>query len=147
MRLSVKQESAYSAFRVRLSIAREGGELFLKMFLGMYLAFLVSYICFYIHSDSMDSRFALSVGSLFAVVGNKYIIDSTLPESSAFTLVDALHGITLMYILLVIAANAYSLRLIKKGLIEKSAIIRQSDRLNYCDFIYTDKYFLYLACS
>ena len=81
----------------------------------MYIAFLISYICFYIHADSMDSRFGLSVGSLFAVIGNKYIIDSSLPESASFTLVDLLHGITLLFILLVIAANAYSLRLVKRN--------------------------------
>jgi len=117
---AVEQESVYSAFRVRLSVTREAGELFLKMFLGMYLAFFVSYICFFIHSDSMDSRFSLSVGSLFAVVGNKYIIESSLPESSSFTLVDTLHGITLLFILLVIAANTYSLRMVKKGQYEKA---------------------------
>jgi len=117
---AVKQESVYSAFRVRLTVTREAGELFLKMFLGMYLAFFVSYICFFIHSDSMDSRFALSVGSLFAVVGNKYIIESSLPESSSFTLVDTLHGITLLFILLVIAANTYSLHMVKKGQFAKA---------------------------
>jgi hypothetical protein len=90
------------------------------MFLGMYLAFLISFICFYIHSDSMDSRFGLSVGALFAVVGNKYINDSALPDSTVFTLVDLLHGVTLLYILLVVAANAYSLKLIKKDKVEKS---------------------------
>jgi hypothetical protein len=109
-----KQVSEYSNFRVRLSLTRDAGGLFWKMFLGMYVAFLISFICFYIHVDSMDSRFGLGVGSLFAVVGNKYIIDSSLPESSSFTLVDTLHGVTLFVILLVIAANAYALRLIKQ---------------------------------
>jgi hypothetical protein len=117
---AVKQESEYSVFRVRLSIAREAGGLFWKMFLGMYLAFLIAYVCFYIHSDSMDSRFGLSVGALFAVIGNNYIIDSSLPESSSFTLVDTLHGITLLYILIVIVANAHSLRLIKQNKIPQS---------------------------
>jgi len=84
------------------------------------LAFLISYVCFYIHADSMDSRFGLSVGSLFAVVGNKYIVDSSLPDSATFTLVDTLHSITLLFILLVIGANAYSLRLIKQNQIPKS---------------------------
>ena len=116
----VKQESVYSSFRLRLSITREAGGLFWKMFIGMYLAFLISYICFYIHSDSMDSRFGLSVGSLFAVIGNKYIVDSALPDSTTFTLVDTLHGITLFFILIIIAANAYSLRLIKQNKIHQS---------------------------
>lgn len=105
----------YSAYRVRLSIKRDASGLFWKMFIGMYIAFLISYICFFIHADAMDSRFGLSVGSLFAVVGNKYIIESTLPESTTFTLVDTLHGITLFFILAVIAVNAYSMRLLKKN--------------------------------
>lgn len=105
----------YSSFRAWLNIRRDAGGLFWKMFLGMYLAFLIAWVCFYIHPDSMDSRFGLSVGSLFAVIGNKYIIDSALPESTSFTLVDTLHGLTLFAIFIVITATAYSLQLIKKG--------------------------------
>lgn len=115
-----EQKQEYSAFRVRLSVTRDASGLFWKMFLGMYLAFLISFICFYIHSDSMDSRFGLSVGALFAVIGNKYIIDSSLPESSSFTLVDLLHGFTLFFILVTVAANAHSLRLIKKNKLDKA---------------------------
>jgi hypothetical protein len=115
-----RPQAKYSAYRTRLVIARDAGGLFWKMFLGMYIAFLIAFICFYIHADSMDSRFGLSVGSLFAVIGNKYIIDSSLPESSSFTLVDTLHGITLFFIMAVIAANAYSLKLIKKNQVDKA---------------------------
>jgi hypothetical protein len=103
----------YSNFRTKLVLTREAGGLFWKMFLGMYIAFLIAFACFFIHADGMDSRFGLSVGALFAVIGNKYIIDSALPESSSFTLVDLLHGITLFFILAIIAVNAYSFKLIK----------------------------------
>ena len=115
-----KPHTEYSAFRVRLSIKRDAGGLFWKMFLGMYLAFLIAYVCFYIHADGMDSRFGLSVGSLFAVIGNKYIVDSSLPESTTFTLVDLLHGLTLFMILAIITATAYSLQLVKKNLYKKA---------------------------
>lgn len=110
----------YSAFRVRVVIRRDAGGLFWKMFLGMYIAFLIAYVCFYIHADGMDSRFGLSVGSLFAVIGNKYIIDSALPESTSFTLVDTLHGLTLFFIFSVITATAYSLSLFKKNKIRQA---------------------------
>jgi len=110
-----KPRTEYSNFRVRLVIRRDAAGLFWKMFTGMYIAFLIAYVCFYIHPDGIDSRFGLSVGSLFAVIGNKYIIDSSLPESTSFTLVDTLHGLTLLFILSVIAATAYSLRMVKKG--------------------------------
>jgi hypothetical protein len=112
--------TVYSAFRLRMSIVRSAGGLFWKMFLGMYIAFLIAYVCFYIHSDGMDSRFSLSVGALFAVIGNKYIIDSALPESTSFTLVDTLHGLTLFCILIIVAATAYSLILVKKNQMERA---------------------------
>jgi hypothetical protein len=115
-----KPHTEYSTFRTRLSIKREAGGLFWKMFLGMYIAFLIAYVCFYIHSDGMDSRFGLSVGSLFAVIGNKYIIDSSLPESTSFTLVDTLHGLTLFFIFATVTATAYSLLMVKKNKIEKA---------------------------
>jgi hypothetical protein len=115
-----KPHTEYSNFKVRLSVQRDAMGLFWKLFLGMYIAFLIAYVCFYIHSDGMDSRFGLSVGSLFAVIGNKYIIDSSLPESTTFTLVDTLHGLTLFFIFSVISSTAWSLRLVKKGQVEKA---------------------------
>lgn len=116
-----KPRTEYSAFRLRLSITRNAGGLFWKLFLGMYIAFLIAYVCFYIHADGMDSRFSLSVGSLFAVIGNKYIVDSSLPESTSFTLVDTLHGLTLFCIFVIISATAYSLVLIKRNQVKKAA--------------------------
>lgn len=115
-----KPHTEYSNFRVRIRIDRDAMGLFWKMFLGMYVAFLIAYMCFYIHADSIDSRFGLSVGALFAVIGNKYIVDSSLPESTTFTLVDMLHGITLVFILTVIACTAWSLKLVKRDEIARS---------------------------
>ncbi|MGO4291162.1 hypothetical protein [Chitinophaga sp. RAB17] len=108
-----KPHTEYSSFTVKIGIGRDAGQLFWKMFLGMYVSFLIAYICFYIHPDNIDSRFGLGVGSLFAAIGNKYIIDSSLPDSTTFTLVDTLHGITLFFIFAVITSSAWSLKLIK----------------------------------
>jgi hypothetical protein len=60
------------------------------------------------------------VGALFAAIGNKYIIDSSLPESTTFTLVDLLHGITLFFIFIVITSSAYALRLVKENKIKQA---------------------------
>lgn len=110
----------YSNYKMKLRIDRDAMGLFWKMFLGMYVAFLIAYMCFYIHMDSIDSRFGLSVGALFAVIGNKYIIDSALPESTTFTLVDTLHGITLLFILSVIICTSWSLKLMKRDEVDKA---------------------------
>jgi hypothetical protein len=117
--------SEYSAYRVKIGIKRDAMGLFWKMFLGMYSSFLIAFVCFFIHADSIDSRFGLSVGALFAAIGNKYIIDSSLPESTTFTLVDALHGLTLLFIFIVITSSAYALKLTKEN---KSIKANQFDR-------------------
>jgi hypothetical protein len=46
-----RPHTEYSAFRTRLVIKRDASGLFWKMFLGMYIAFLIAYVCFYIHAD------------------------------------------------------------------------------------------------
>jgi hypothetical protein len=115
-----KPHAEYSAFKVKIVVKRDATELFWKMFLGMYVAFLISFICFFIHADNIDSRFGLSVGALFAAIGNKYIIDSSLPESTTFTLVDLLHGITLFFIFAVVTASVYSLRLVKQNKLKEA---------------------------
>ena len=106
-----KPHTEYSAFRVSMQLERQAIGLFWKMFLGMYVAFLIAYVCFFIHSENAAERFGLAVGALFAVIGNKYVIDSSLPESTTFTLVDTLHGITLLFIFAVILFSIYSLKL------------------------------------
>ncbi|MES2656040.1 MAG: hypothetical protein V4620_10655 [Bacteroidota bacterium] len=105
--------SDYGSFTVDIYIERNAWGLFFKLFLCMYVSFFISYMCFFIHADSIESRFGLSVGSLFAAVGNKYIIDSILPESSTFTLVDSLHAFTFVSILITIILSVYSLSLSK----------------------------------
>jgi len=116
----VRPHTEYSTYKVKIGLKREAIGLFWKMFLGMYVAFLIAYVCFYIHADGIDSRFGLSVGALFAVIGNKYIIDSALPESTSFTLVDTLHGLTLFFIFAVITCTAYTLRLVKQNKIQQA---------------------------
>ena len=116
------------------------------MFLGMYLSFLIAFMCFYIHTDSIDSRFGLSVGALFAVVGNKYIVDASLPESTTFTLVDTLHGITLVFILLIMVANSYVLKLSTQKKMDKVARFDNiGAKVLMTIYILLNTYFIYMA--
>lgn len=110
----------YSSFRVKVSLHRDATDLFWKMFLGMYAAFLISFICFFIHADNIDSRFGLSVGALFAVIGNKYVVESSMPEATSFTLVDALHGVTLLFIFAVVTTSVYALKLAKANKLKQA---------------------------
>jgi hypothetical protein len=115
-----KPHSEFGAYKLQIDIGRNSWWLFLKLFIGMYISFLLSYLCFFIHRESIESRFSLSVGSLFAVIGNKYVVEAALPESTTFTLVDTLHVLTLCFVFITLACSVYTLKLIKAGKNEKA---------------------------
>lgn len=109
------QHSEYAEFNIEMDIERDAWGLFMKIFIGMYIAFLISVLSFTPHPSELEPRFGLPVGGLFAAVGNKYIIDSLLPESSSFTLVDSLHTVTFLAIFSTLLVSAICLRLNDRG--------------------------------
>ncbi|MES2515342.1 MAG: hypothetical protein V4580_14410 [Bacteroidota bacterium] len=145
----VKPHSEYGSYRVNIGLVRDAMGLFWKMFIGMYLAFLIAFVCFFIHADSIESRFGLSVGSLFAVIGNKYVIDSSLPESSSYTLVDTLHGITLFFIFLVIVCTVYALNLVKKDgdIARANRFDKKASAVMVILYIVLNVYYIWDACK
>ena len=108
-----KQE--FSKFTISMDIEREAKGLFLKIFLGMYFAFLIALVSFLTDTNELDPRFGLPIGGLFAAVGNKYIIDSLLPESSQFSLVDILHNLTFLGIFCILSISAIALKMHNGG--------------------------------
>jgi hypothetical protein len=110
-----EQRSEYASFNIEMDIERNAFGLFMKIFIGMYISFLISMLSFTPHPTELEPRFGLPVGGLFAAVGNKYIIDSLLPESSSFSLVDSLHTITFMAIFATLLVSAISLKLHDNG--------------------------------
>lgn len=108
-------EQTFSQFTIDLDIERNAWGLFMKIFLGMYIAFFIALISFTPHPSEMEPRFGLPVGGLFAAVGNKYIIDSLLPESSEFTLVDTLHALTFIGIFGTLLVSAIALKQFDMG--------------------------------
>ncbi len=105
-----KESSLFSQFAIEMDIERDAWGLFLKIFIGMYIAFFIAAISFVLHPSKLEPRFGLPVGGLFAAVGNKYIIDSLLPESSSFSLVDTLHTLTFMSIFATLVVSAIALK-------------------------------------
>lgn len=116
----------YSKAQFTIEIHREYWGIFLKVFLCMYISFLIAYASFFVHFESIDSRLSLSVGALFAVIGNKYITEAALPESVSFTLVDILHATTMFFVLLIITMNTFVLKLVNN---EKHNNAQRIDKL------------------
>ena len=104
-------ESEYSKVYYTIFLSRDSWALFLKLFTGCYVAFFVSFLVFFIKPSYVDPRFGLSIGGLFAAVGNKYVVDSNMPESISFTLIDKIHDITFIFILATILLSIISLNM------------------------------------
>lgn len=116
--------SSYARVVFNTIIQRDGERIFLKLFLGLYVAFLISLAVFFLDGAEIGARTSLAVGALFAAVGNKYIVDSSLPDHTSFTIVDKLHNLTFALIFVSIVFNVISNAIFRKG---KPALGRKID--------------------
>ncbi|MGC9338011.1 MAG: hypothetical protein ACP5EQ_08005, partial [Candidatus Cloacimonadia bacterium] len=48
--------------------------MFLKCFIGVFIAIIISFITFFIDPLNTDPRFSLSVGAIFASFANQYVV-------------------------------------------------------------------------
>lgn len=128
--LNRKEKSTYSKVYYTIFLSRNSWSLFFKLFTGCYVAFLVAFLVFFIPPSHADARLGLSIGGLFAAVGNKYVVDSNIPSSISFILIDKIHAITFVFILLTILFTIISLRLYNKNEGTKSNNISRFDRLS-----------------
>ncbi len=119
----------YSNCEFTLTISRKGSwAIFYKMFAGAYIPFLISMLVFWINPNAVDPRFGLSVGALFAVVANKYVIESSVKVSNSLTLADNIHAVTFLCLFLTVLVSTISLLWTQQG---KE---RESQRLDRTSF-------------
>jgi len=112
---TLKGTSSYARLSISTKIDRESKNIFLKLFLGLYVAFLIALSVFFLDGAEIGARTSLAVGALFASVGNKYIVDSSMPDHSSFTVVDKIHDITFALILISIVFSIISNGIVRGG--------------------------------
>ena len=64
--------------------------LFIKLFLGSILSFIISWIVFLIPKEEFDSRISLTVGGIFGAIGSSAFVYEVLPVVNVFTKADAI---------------------------------------------------------
>lgn len=116
----ITEKAVYSTFTASVQMQRKGWGLFFKLFTGLYVSFIIALLSFFMGAENAE-RFGLLVGSLFAAVANKYIVDSILPETNDYALVDKIHVICFIYILisLIMTVLAYRLFVAEKVVLAK----------------------------
>ena len=93
------RETVYPIASFNIEVSRSGGWLFVKLFLGSYLAFLISWIVFLIPTKEFGSRISLTVGGIFGAIGNRYFVDSSLPVVQVLTKADIINNLILLLLI------------------------------------------------
>ncbi len=121
---TLEGKSSYARMSFETKITRGSKRIFLKLFLGLYVAFLIALAVFFLDGSEIGARTSLAVGALFAAVGNKYIVDSSLPDHTSFTIVDKIHNMTFALIFVSIVFNVISNAFFRRG---KAALGKRID--------------------
>ena len=92
----VNRKKIFSKLTFNIEIDRAGSWLFIKLFIGSFLSFFISWIVFMIPLKEFESRIGLSVGAIFGAIGNRYFVDSTMPNIQILTKADLLNSLILI---------------------------------------------------
>ncbi len=82
-----------------ITIDRSGSWLFIKLFLGSFLGFIISALAFLIPLSEFDPKIELSVGALFVAIGNMYFVEASLPNVMVLTKADLINNLIIIMII------------------------------------------------
>ena len=106
-----------------IELSRKSWGVYFKLFMGLFIAFLVSYLTFFIKPIYVDPRFGVCIGGLFASVANKYVVDANIPATIGFSFVDMVHLGNFFFIFATLVLSAISLKLYTQGKEVKSKLL------------------------
>ncbi len=115
----------YARFKVVIPIKRSGGSLFVKLFIGVLVAFFIAFFSLRINIAEADGRFGVCVGAIFAALANMYIVTLNVPLASKFTFMDALHILVILVIFWIFLCSTRSLKYYKE---DKYKRVQKIDR-------------------
>ena len=103
--------STYAQGILSIFIVRDALSLFWKLHAAVYIAFLVSIVSFFMDPSKdglFNGRVSLTIGMIFAVVINTQRVAATLGQTTAFTLAEKIHVVTLLELLCALVCALYS---------------------------------------
>ena len=94
-----KRREVYDELIFEILISRKGAFLYFKLFFGAVLSFIISYLVFFIDKRLFETRITLSLGGIFGAVGNKYFVESSMPEIQVLTKADLINNLIIFLII------------------------------------------------
>jgi hypothetical protein len=114
------QTGIYSRFTAIITIKREGLRIFFNYFAGFLVAIILSALIFFIDPNEIGARSGYALSSIFAIVGNKYIVDRQLPLVNEFTLTDAVQFLSFTQVIIAVLVTLRVFKLAKNNQIQKA---------------------------
>lgn len=103
------QKPSFSQIQVFYTIKRQGSRLFVTLFLGFFVAWLLSTLVFtancfrrILDALSMQELTAISIGALFTAMANIYTLSDNLPYTTDIVLADHMQIISMTNVVLAI---------------------------------------------
>lgn len=130
--LVTQDRSTYSQLIYWVWNVRPGLGPYLKIFIGLFAAILISLLSCFIKPTDVDPRFGLGVGAFFGAVANMLLASSLMPENGSLTLMDMVNGIGILVIFLSLVQSTISLYIY--DILGRTQLSRLFDRVSFVIF-------------
>lgn len=127
--------SEYSRLTATIELQRESVVSFWKLTAGVYVAFLIASLSFFFdprETSLTNPRISMLVGSLFAVLVNMRVAESSFAATESITLIDRIHILTLLYLFLASVMTVISRLVVESG--NRDLALRLDRRLGFWAF-------------
>lgn len=81
-----------------LELSRGGSWLYIKLFFGGFISFIISWLIFLVPKRELDSRTNIAVASIFGALGNKYFVEQSLPNVQVLMKADIINNLVIVLI-------------------------------------------------
>ena len=104
--------SVYPRMTIVIPVKRDNITLFFSVYVGFLIAFLITSLLYVIDVLPLQPRINMLMGSIFATIGNKYVIDTNYPPPSSFSLSEKIGLSTFALIAIAFLVTVISVKLI-----------------------------------
>jgi hypothetical protein len=124
--------SVYSRLTCSIEISRHSFSIYIKTFLGIFIAVGIAYLSFLFKPGEVDPRFAVGVAAIFAAVSSEFMSTANLPEMPYLTMADKVHLFSMFMIFVSLLQSCLSLRFFREG---RRHLCVQIDRMSRVWFL------------
>jgi hypothetical protein len=98
----------FTEFVFGMPVKRASMGLYFKLLVGLFAGISLTLCSFFIRPSDTSPRFSLPTASYFGAVANSYLVNSMLPSSGQFGLIDYVTGLGLFTIFICMSASLVS---------------------------------------